>query len=970
MSESLSQVVIGRLLHGMYENPTTGVYKPTLVVGLGGSGMRALRVLKRELAKGKTKDGETIGVRLFGIDCDIHENDQYPELPPLARSELCVMEAPVGVNVLARTGKDSAYDYVADYLPPKKPKLHMEVRKKIAAGVGAGQFRRAGKLIFGANVIGGVGILRRMQAIQQSMTGLRRMIETTADGVTAQDGVDIFVVTSFAGGTGAGVLLDFIALTRSLFSGINDKVTVIGLLPGQALDKELLHPQVERRATQGNAYGVLQELGSFMRAGVSYEFRFDPAKVVAVDPTVPFVDATYLVGDKLFDPAGNQVPVERWIEICEAAAYFLYALVGTGVGATEASGAINSPGVEGWSACGVGVAHYPVEAMAEYAIRMAVEAGCVHWLDAPAPAAAVKTQVATTVTTCQLGQLASLRSGVPSYDKEDFALHWPRASDRKKSLKLSDAVFLKRCKDKRRQVDVELARRDQESQASCQKIIHDVDQKLDQRARTLVSGPHDLAIAHFELLSKQLDVLHAQLDQEQKKREVEEKRLAKRFVWLEKRINWFDFGLDRKYRQEYIKKTNDYLRLRCEAHRDRHVGTLIVGITARVNQYAAALKSLKTAMADIRRRNREVMAQFRPRRPSFMFSMFSAKALREWCQRGNFGSRIRTDRVISRLSAEALLLESLTDVETAVQQALSDLNLLQDAQQDSALAQRMSSLNIASLPLLPMRIGVVPGSLSPQKFVAGDSIDEPSVQDFATATFPPPTADTNTQLSTLSNPHAVLCTQTIHGFSILDWTGFTGCELAFLEDAKAWAGQPGWDYRTIADSHGIEPLRPRTEAERTAYRGFGLGVMIDALAVAGSNYYQNLSKARTGAYTFLTYSVDRREAARLLVEKGIVREAPSGHTRKQPDRRIAASLSDCIKALCTPEWTDLLEQIEDAVDQLKSTAGSERVCSLVTGFCESFVDARLRTADANHPLWEKVRDALERFVESFDKGSA
>ena len=950
-------MVVSRLLHGIYEAPKKGIYKPTMVVGLGGTGIRSLRVLKKELQKGKVLQQESFGVKLLGIDSDMNEMDKYPQLPVLAQSELCLMNADVGMSVLSLSNSDPAYQFVQEYLPSEQPGLLAEVRGKVAAGHGAGQFRRAGKLLFAANVTDGAGIKRRLQDLQLDLVGLASLMKKQAKEIRIDSGVDIYVVCSFAGGTGAGILLDFIALTRTLFNGVNDKITVVGLLPGYPLDNELQHPQIEKPVTRGNAYGVLQELKSLMDGKVKYTFRFDPENKLKWDGSHPFVDAAYLVGDELFG-TGKRVPVASWKEIWEAAAYFLYALVGTGVGSTEASGAVNSH-LDGYSALGVGVAKYPIEDMASYSVRMAIENGCSYWLDTKADQKKVKAELNATLADCGMSSLGGLRGLLPQLHG-DIAKFWKRVSDVKQALKLKDGQFIKRCKDKRDTVDADLVKHDELFSAKREEFLANLRAVLDKRARTLITGPHQIAIGHFEELGRHLDTLGEQLAQYQRNREKEEKRLSNRLSKLKDKIDFWDFGTDRSLRREHIKKTNDYLTVRCDAHLDRHVNSLIIEITSIAASYLAEARTLRATLNGARQSNLEQMSRWRSANPSFMLSVYADKRLREWCEGKGFGEMVSTGMTLSSLSIDALLLESLSDAEEGVLRELAQLDLIKDARKDKSLKAGIATLNLSSNPLMPMT-EVLHSQLAPQKFVAGKDVDDAGVAQFAQKTFPPP-GSANIQLSALSNPHAVLCVQTIHGVDITKWLGFGLCEDAFTNREATWGGQEGWRYRTLPDACGIDSLRREDEAKGHAYGVLGLGLMIDAIAVAGSNYYQNLEKSQiSGMYTYLAYSVDRRESGRLLIEKALVNEAPKGHTRKLQDRRIASSLSDCVEGVTKSVWTDLAAGIEDTVDQLKSTVGSEKVQSLILEFCQSFVDAKLKRADVNFSHWKKMRDSLERF---------
>jgi len=71
------------LTRGLYAQTQTGTYVPTLVIGLGGTGLKVLRHLKKALNRHQSQE-----IRLLGIETDDSENNKYPAIPPLEPKEL------------------------------------------------------------------------------------------------------------------------------------------------------------------------------------------------------------------------------------------------------------------------------------------------------------------------------------------------------------------------------------------------------------------------------------------------------------------------------------------------------------------------------------------------------------------------------------------------------------------------------------------------------------------------------------------------------------------------------------------------------------------------------------------------------------------------------------------------------------------------------------------------------------------
>jgi hypothetical protein len=230
----------------LYGAPTTGTYKPTVVIGLGGTGVTTLRYLKRDLSMHEARH-----VRLLALDSNAAENTRFlSQLPSLEPDrELRILDQAAALRMLANATTGNGNRHVLQYLPKEAGRhkgIHEEVIAKINGQKGAGQFRRAGKLLFQANARSGANLNDTLAKLRDEMVGLRTLIEHQAAGLTLDVGVQVFVVCSAAGGQGAGCLLDCLALLRSHFNGPHDVITVICVLPGP-----LFHKVVKTRSRRG-----------------------------------------------------------------------------------------------------------------------------------------------------------------------------------------------------------------------------------------------------------------------------------------------------------------------------------------------------------------------------------------------------------------------------------------------------------------------------------------------------------------------------------------------------------------------------------------------------------------------------------------------------------------------------------------------------------------------------------------------
>ncbi|MCB1103039.1 MAG: hypothetical protein KDL10_11780, partial [Kiritimatiellae bacterium] len=373
------------LTRGLYAQTQTGTYVPTLVIGLGGTGLKVLRHLKKALNRHQSQE-----IRLLGIETDDSENNKYPAIPPLEPKELVVLDAEAAIRTLARAEDgDASAQHVLEYLPVTHDLIgavHQSVRGKIQLRKGAGQLRRAGKLLFCSNVADGVNLDNIFLDLRRELTGLGTMLAKRTAGIEIERGTRVYVVCSLAGGTGAGCLVDVLGLVRKHFGGTTDVVTAVCLLPGKALDAELTDPRDEKVNTRGNTIGVLKELQGFMLGQFGrYTFRFDAHTEMDLG-NKNLLNCVYLVGDTQW----NGTPVERWFDLCQAASYFLYGTLGTGVGAAKEAGAVNHdvsdqarmkarPSL--YNTMGVGVVEYPIDEIGAFAFRSIVHSLLDRWLD-------------------------------------------------------------------------------------------------------------------------------------------------------------------------------------------------------------------------------------------------------------------------------------------------------------------------------------------------------------------------------------------------------------------------------------------------------------------------------------------------------------------------------------------------------------------------------------------------------------
>ncbi|HMO52819.1 MAG TPA: tubulin-like doman-containing protein [Kiritimatiellia bacterium] len=746
---------------------------------------------------------ESQEIRLLGIDTDDSENNKFPELPPLGESELALLDSETAVRTMAQAAANMPQAaHVLDYLPVEQEQMgnvHQWVRGKIQQNKGAGQFRRAGKLLFNSNVSDGANLNKRVQDIRNELTGLHARIIRTVEGIQIERGTRVYVVSSLAGGTGAGCLIDMLALIRRHFDDQNDTVTAVCLLPGQALDVELTDPRREKLNTRGNAVAILKELQGFMLGQFrSHTFEFDAHTRLALGNN-NLVNNVYLVGDKQWSGA----QVDRWIDLCQAASYFLYGILGTGVGASKQAGAVNHDvSVESrtaahpslFSSLGVGVVEYPINEIGAFAFRATAQKVMDGWLDK------------TSSKTGASKQLDSLKSSLGVWSLEElvgsFGFNSSTVAEarflrsgtpaRKKAMWRDDDWFVGKAESVVESIDGHLAAYDGQLAEHAAGLARSFGEVLAGRIRAMMTENHHAAVAVAEAMINHVEELSREFSEEANRRAKDTKDVLKRMEQLKRSVHRLDGGLDIVFgkRQGLIEQVNRYLVLRVEARLEAHLAGLL-------NEYGRlarnVLNEAVTVRADLQNLHRANQAQIeelsrRVHRPGFVQHAMAIADIPNWVDSLSFS--LGKSFAPSEFRAEALLRQALAGVEEVIRAGLVSLNLSADAKKKNDAGKRLlgmlKALEDASKPLMKL-VETAPGisDLKPQDFVASLNVED-------VVGLYKPSGGGKLDPVDITNQHLVLYIRTIHEFAMQHWDEFEAA-------AEAYAKKP-WYYHALPDS--------------------------------------------------------------------------------------------------------------------------------------------------------------------------
>lgn len=252
------------------------VFRPTVVIGLGGTGYGAMLKLKKRFVDAYGSVPPII--RFLSIDTTENaEVNATPDAPSadgqLDHHEKYVLQVGSPANLVG--GQNPHID---EWWPTEIP------TQAIIAG--AGQVRARGRLALFAR---SAEVFGRIQRAVDDVRNIRNQKQMYSEQfqVSTRSGVEVHIVGSLAGGTGSGLFLDVAFMARDIIGGDEtSNFTAVLLLPrfftryaGVALVKP-------------NAYGALKEIEHLSTMKGSFQIDYGARRV---DVTRPPFDLIYLV---------------------------------------------------------------------------------------------------------------------------------------------------------------------------------------------------------------------------------------------------------------------------------------------------------------------------------------------------------------------------------------------------------------------------------------------------------------------------------------------------------------------------------------------------------------------------------------------------------------------------------------------------------------------------------------------------
>ncbi|MGV8910843.1 MAG: tubulin-like doman-containing protein [Propionicimonas sp.] len=250
--------------------------RPFLLIGIGGSGGKTLRVVREDLVRRMAQLGWTGDLpqawQFLHIDVPTHADGNDPDLPaqlPLRQYQGLVAPGLTYRTIdsaLAGVGRTAMGDAMGGWRPDPN-KVNVPVDK------GAGQFRTLGRMI---TIAGLDRIQDSLAAARRALTGaevvgeLQRATRLVGgDTLPTTPAPVVVVVSSIAGGSGAGAVIDVCDAVRSL--GDSWASESVGFLYAPDVFDYL--PEEQRKGVRPNALASLSEIlsGYWNTSGASEE---------------------------------------------------------------------------------------------------------------------------------------------------------------------------------------------------------------------------------------------------------------------------------------------------------------------------------------------------------------------------------------------------------------------------------------------------------------------------------------------------------------------------------------------------------------------------------------------------------------------------------------------------------------------------------------------------------------------------
>lgn len=253
------------------------VFRPTVVIGLGGTGYGAVLKLKKHFRDAYGSVPQIIRFLTFDTTENVEHSERARDGLPVTlepRTEQHVIQVANPAGLLGGVN-----EHIDSWWPKSIPMG--------AIVAGAGQVRARGRLALFAKSDEIISAIKT--AIDDvALIKARKQMYKDDFLVSERGGVEVYIVASLAGGTGSGMFLDAAFIARHFLDSTSN-ITGVLVLPGIFAGKAGVH------LVKPNAFGALKELEQFSNLGLNNTFTIEYSTQHRVEARQPPFDLVYLI---------------------------------------------------------------------------------------------------------------------------------------------------------------------------------------------------------------------------------------------------------------------------------------------------------------------------------------------------------------------------------------------------------------------------------------------------------------------------------------------------------------------------------------------------------------------------------------------------------------------------------------------------------------------------------------------------
>lgn len=232
------------------------IYRPTVVIGLGGTGKTVLLSLKKMISENSPNGlNDFPFLRFISFDTDLHVQEMKSSIKSLNEDELTLDPVreffPLGSSWNNRPQLEK-FPEIQEWFPQS----YVHKLATTDFRIGAGQCKPVGRFALA---------WKPNEAYDKLSAQMSSIVTINNQGKYAltqiDNGLNVFICGSLCGGTGAGTFIDFAYMVRHIAAGMNVELSLYGMFALSSLFDGIVNGEHNIKM---NCYASLVELDYFM----------------------------------------------------------------------------------------------------------------------------------------------------------------------------------------------------------------------------------------------------------------------------------------------------------------------------------------------------------------------------------------------------------------------------------------------------------------------------------------------------------------------------------------------------------------------------------------------------------------------------------------------------------------------------------------------------------------------------------